>query len=605
MEKYFETRYIYIYVHDFYREGEQSMVTFKKLKEFYMPYKKYFIISTLFMIIVTAITLVYPVILQITIDEVVRGGKYDLIPYLSVGFVIIMAVKGVTTYIQQYTGDLFGIISVYKLRNSLYQKLQYLPFRYYDNAKTGDLMSRLTADVEGIRFFLSFGITEFIRFLLLVGISIAVMFYYSVSLTLVTILSLPFLIIVVKKFDKEIHPAFRAVRKSFGRLNTKVQENISGIHTVKSLSREDFEIGRFNDFNGDFRDRNIYNSNIWAKYFPLMEFIGNICVVLLLSYGGYLVIQDELQPGELVAFYSLVGYIIFPIMHLGFIINMFSQAKASGERLLEILEEPNEIKEKENPIQNVRFKGEVEFKNVTLKYQGEHKPALTNISFHAYPGKIIGLIGATGSGKTSITQLIARFYDPVEGEILIDGFNVKEYSLHTLRSQIGFVPQESFLFSSSIKANISYGRPDATMEEIINAAKRAQAHDFIMELPEGYDTILGERGMGLSGGQKQRIAIARAICMNPSILILDDATSAVDMETEFAIQEALREVMKGRTTFIIAHRISSLKHADEILVLEDGKIVERGNHDFLIKNNGPYQRIYEIQYKDQQAILQS
>lgn len=516
-----------------------------------------------------------------------------------------MAVKGVTTYIQQYTGDLFGIISVYKLRNSLYRKLQYLPFRYYDNAKTGDLMSRLTADVEGIRFFLSFGITEFIRFLLLVGISIAVMFYYSVSLTLVTILSLPFLIIVVKKFDKEIHPAFRAVRKSFGRLNTKVQENISGIHTVKSLSREDFEIGRFNDFNGDFRDRNIYNSNIWAKYFPLMEFIGNICVVLLLSYGGYLVIQDELQPGELVAFYSLVGYIIFPIMHLGFIINMFSQAKASGERLLEILEEPNEIKEKENPIQNVRFKGEVEFKNVTLKYQGEHKPALTNISFHAYPGKIIGLIGATGSGKTSITQLIPRFYDPVEGEILIDGFNVKEYSLHTLRSQIGFVPQESFLFSSSIKANISYGRPDATMEEIINAAKRAQAHDFIMELPEGYDTILGERGMGLSGGQKQRIAIARAICMNPSILILDDATSAVDMETEFAIQEALREVMKGRTTFIIAHRISSLKHADEILVLEDGKIVERGNHDFLIKNNGPYQRIYEIQYKDQQAILQS
>ena len=581
------------------------MDTFRKLKSYYLPYKKYFYLSTVFLIFVTAITLIYPVILQITIDEVVRKGKYQYIPYLSIGFVLIMAVKGIMTYIQQYCGDLFGISAVYRLRNALYKKLQYLPFRFYDNAKTGDLMSRLTADVEGIRFFLSYGIAELIRFLLLVGTSIAIMLYYSVPLTAVTVLSLPFLLVAVRKFDRAVHPAFRAVRKSFGRLNTKVQENISGIHTVKALSKEDFEIERFDEFNTDFREKNIFNANIWAKYFPLMEFIGNLSVVLLLSYGGLMVINGRLQPGELVAFYSLVGFLIFPIMNLGFIINMFSQAKASGERLLEILEEPEDIREKPDAVRNVRFRGEVEFRGVTMKYTGDNQEAVEDISFHVRPGQIIGLIGPTGSGKTTITQLLARFYEPQKGEVLIDGRNIKDYSLYTLRSQIGYVPQESFLFSSTIKSNIAYGRPDATMEEIIEAAKRAQAHDFIMELPDGYDTVLGERGLGLSGGQKQRIAIARAICMNPSILILDDATSAVDMETEFAIQKALREVMKGRTTFIIAHRISSLKHADEILVLENGRIVERGTHEFLLQNGGLYRRIYDIQYRDQAAVLQT
>ncbi|PLR75838.1 multidrug ABC transporter ATP-binding protein [Bacillus sp. V3-13] len=581
------------------------MNTFKKLKQYYWPYKHYFIWSLVFLLLMTAITVVYPMILQLTIDKVVLDGQYEWIPYLAVGFIAIMMVKGAATYIHQYTGDLFGITSVYKLRNALYEKLQFLPFRYYDNAKTGDLMSRLTADVEGFRFFLSMGFSELIRFALLIAFSFSVMFYYSPSLTFVTLATLPFLAIVVYKFDKAVHPAFRGIRKAFGKLNTKVQENISGINTVKSLSREDFEIGKFNRSNSDYRDQYLFTSDIWAKYFPLMEFLGNISVVLLLSYGGFLVMNGSLNPGELVAFYSLVWYIMWPIMNLGFVINLFSQAKASGERLLEILEVENEIVEKAEPLIKEKLDGRINFDHVTLRYGNDEKDALYNISFEAHPGKVIGLIGSTGSGKTSITQLMTRFYEPVSGDVLIDGKNVKEYSLKSLRSNIGFVLQESFLFSSSIKANISYGRPDATMEEIIEAAKRAQAHEFILELPEGYDTMLGERGMGLSGGQKQRIAIARAICTDPSILILDDATSAVDMETEFQIQQGLREVMKGRTTIIIAHRISSLKHADEILVLENGRIAERGVHDELLKNNGPYQRIFAIQYKDQQKILQS
>lgn len=581
------------------------MEVFKKLKEFYWPYKNYFLWSMSFLLLITGITVIYPIILQVTIDDIVLGGRYEWIPIVSLGFVGVMVIKGIGTYIHQYTGDLFGITSVYKLRNRLYEKLQYLPFRYYDNAKTGDLMSRLTADVEGFRFFLSFGFSELIRFIVLIGITFGVMFYYSVSLTIVTLITLPFLAVVVYKFDQAVHPAFRGIRKSFGKLNTKVQENISGINTVKSLSREDFEIGKFNDSNGDYKDKYIFTSNIWAKYFPLMELFGNISVVLLLSYGGYLVIHEELKPGELVAFYSLVWYIMWPIMNLGFVINLFSQSKASGERLLEILEAEGENEEKDGELMVDRLLGKVEFKNVTFKYTEDDSVALDDVSFVAEPGKKIGLLGATGSGKTTITQLITRFYNVNEGEVLIDGEKVNNYTFKSLRSNIGFVLQESFLFSSSIKANISYGRPEATMEEIIEAAIRAQAHDFIMELPNGYDTMLGERGMGLSGGQKQRIAIARAICVNPSILILDDATSAVDMETEYKIQQALQEVMKGRTTFIIAHRISSLKHADEILVLDRGKIVERGVHEQLVNQNGLYQRVYDIQYQDQKQIMQS
>ncbi|MBM7659543.1 ATP-binding cassette subfamily B protein/subfamily B ATP-binding cassette protein MsbA [Bacillus mesophilus] len=580
------------------------MEIFKKLKQFYWPYVSYFYWSIFFLLFVTAITVIYPMVLQYTIDDVILAGDYEYVPYIALGFIAIMTVKGVTTFFHQYLGDMFGIRSVYRLRNALYEKLQFLPFRYYDNAKTGDLMSRLTADVEGFRFFLSFGFAELLRFSLLITLSLAVMFYYSVPLTLVTMAALPFLAFVVYKFDKRVHPAFRGIRKSFGNLNTKVQENISGINTVKSLSRESFEIDKFNSSNGDYREKYLTTSNVWAKYFPLMEFIGNVCVVALLSYGGYLVINGSVKPGELVAFFSLVWYIMWPIMNLGFVINLFSQSKASGERLLEILEADNEIHEKENPVAKERLEGHVQFKSVTLQYKEEDEEALSDVTFDATPGKVIGLIGATGSGKTSITQLITRFYEPTKGQILVDGTDIKDYSLSTLRKNIGFVMQESFLFSSTIKANISYGNPDVSMERIIDAAKRAQAHDFIMELPDGYDTMLGERGMGLSGGQKQRIAIARAILIDPSILVLDDATSAVDMETEFKIQKAFKEVMNGRTTFIIAHRISSLKHADEIIVLENGAVVERGVHEELLQNKGTYQRIYEIQYKDREIVTQ-
>ncbi|RKQ37339.1 ABC transporter ATP-binding protein [Oceanobacillus halophilus] len=578
------------------------MNTFKKLKQYYWPHKKFLFWSLFFLIFVTAITVVYPIILQVTIDEVVLQDRYELIPYISMIFLGLMVLKGISTFSFQYLGDIFGMTSVYKLRESLYDKLQSLAFKFYDNAKTGDIMSRLTSDVEGFRFFLSAGFAELIRIVTLISISLSVMFYFSIPLAFVTMAAMPFLIIVVLQFDKRVHPAFRKVRKSMGSLNTRIQENVSGINTVKSLSREDFEIDRFSTSNNHYKHTYLDTSKIWSKYFPMMELIGNISVVVLLAYGGMLVINNNLTLGELVAFFSLVWYILGPLQNFGFVINQFSQAKASGERLLEILEAKEDIEEKSDAIE-VPIKGHVSFKNVTLTYSENDDSALKNISFEAPKGKIIGLIGPTGSGKTSITQLITRFYEPEKGEILIDGRPVADYKLKALRKNIGFVLQEPFLFSTTIKENISYGNSDVTDEQIVDAAKRAQAHDFIMSMPDGYHTILGERGMGLSGGQKQRIAIARAICINPSILVLDDATSAVDMETEFEIQKALKEVMKGRTSFIIAHRISSLKHADEILVLNDGEIVERGTHSELLSNNGAYENIYNIQYQDKEEIL--
>ncbi|MBP3951482.1 ABC transporter ATP-binding protein [Bacillus suaedae] len=582
------------------------MDTFKRLKEFYLPYKSYFIWSLLALFIVTGMTVLYPVILGFTIDEAIEGERYELIPYLVLAIVVTMGIKGIAVYIHQYLGDMFGINSVYKLRNRLYKKLQFLPFRYYDNAKTGDLMSRLTGDVETFRFFLSFGCAQLVNLVLLVGFSMAVMFYYSVPLTLVTMVTLPFLAIVVSKFDKRVHPGFQGIRKSLAKLNTKVQENVSGMHTVKALSQEDEEINRFSTSNEDYRKKHIDISKIWGNYFPLMELLGNLSAVLLLAYGGYLVIQGSIQPGQLIAFFSLVWFIIGPIMNLGFIINMFSQSKASGERLLEILDEEDRHDPAEGrTIIEGEFVGEVIFKDVALTYGNKERAALSDITFEATKGKTIGLVGATGSGKSSIIQLITRYYERNGGEILIDGRSIDEYSLKELREQIGVVLQETFLFSSTIRDNLAYGRPDASMDEIIEAAKRADAHEFISQLPNGYETVLGERGLGLSGGQKQRIAIARAIIMDPSILIMDDATSAVDMQTEVKIQEAFREVMKGRTTFIIAHRISSVKQADEILVLEDGKIVERGSHSELLNNeNGQYRRIYDIQNQDQEYVLQ-
>ncbi|GIP41594.1 putative ABC transporter ATP-binding protein YknU [Paenibacillus sp. J45TS6] len=511
----------------------------------------------------------------------------------------VVILKSSLQFLHGFFGARLGNYLAYRLRNACYEKLQFLSFRYYDTAKTGDLMSRLTGDLEAIRNFIGFGFAQILNMVLMVLFGSIMMFSINWQLTLITMIFMPILVMVALKFETQIHPAFQEMRLAMSSLTTAVQENVTGVRTVKSFAREPHEVDKFSIRNERYKTNQIFASSLWAKFFPIMELLASMSVILLLVVGGRLVIQKELSLGQLVAFFSLIWYIIGPMWNIGFHINNYTQSKASGERVLELLNQPIDVQDTEDSIilAPEQVKGHVSFENVTFAY-GNKIAAVTDINLDAPPGTVIGFLGGTGSGKSTIIQLLMRAYNINSGSIKIDGMEIKDINIRSLRSQIAAVFQETFLFSSSIRNNISYGLKDVSMEEIIRASKLAKAHDFIMEMPLGYDTIVGERGMGLSGGQKQRIAIARALLKNPKILILDDATSAVDMETEHEIQSGFQEVMRGRTTFIIAHRISSLRHADEILVLNEGHVVQRGTHDELIKVPGQYQDVYHIQYAD-------
>jgi len=575
------------------------MEVFKQLKEYYWPDRKYLFGAIACLTVATALGLIYPNLLRYLIDEVISKEQYDKVPLLALLVVVVVAVKGSFQFANGYLGGRLGNRIAFNLRNALYKKLQYLSFQYYDKARTGDLMSRLTADLEAIRQFIGFGFPHIYNSALMVLFGSAMMMSMNWKLTLMTLVTMPFLVVTVMKFEGKIHPAFRNIRKSMSDLNTAVQENITGVRTVKSFAREDFEIGKFSKTSNEYKDNNISTAFLWGNYFPVMELFASLSLVVLLSAGGYMVIHEQMSIGEMVAFFSLVWYIIGPLWGVGYFINMYTQSKASGERILEILNQYVHVKDKEKAValRPEQVEGHVRFEHVTFAYP-DKEPALKDFHLDAPAGSVIGLLGGTGSGKSTVIQLLMRAYDVKEGSISLDGRRLDEVTLESLRSQIAVVFQETFLFSASIRNNIAYGNREVPMEDIIRAAKLAQAHDFIMELPQGYDTIVGERGLGLSGGQKQRIAIARAFIRNPKILILDDATSAVDMETEHEIQAGFKELMAGRTTFIIAHRISSLRHADEIVVLDKGHTVQRGTHGQLLRQHGPYRDTFNIQYAD-------
>ncbi|WP_458122043.1 ABC transporter ATP-binding protein [Paenibacillus sp. Z6-24] len=579
------------------------MDVLRQLQDFYREKKSYLYLSIFCLATATALGLVYPNLLRYLIDDIIRLRQFDQVPMLVIGLFVVTVLKAFMQFLHGFFGGRLGNFLAYRLRNACYEKLQFLSFRYYDTAKTGDLMSRLTGDLEAIRNFIAFGFAQLLNVFLMVIFGAAVMFSLNWQLTLVTLISIPFLVYVALRFESRIHPAFQEMRLALSSLTTAVQENITGVRTIKSFARESHEVDKFSVRNERYRTNQIFASSLWSRYFPVMELLASVCIVILLGFGGTLVIQGSMTLGELVAFFTLIWYIIGPMWGLGFHINNYTQSKASTERILEILNQPVDIKDEHTAQQMHEIKGHVVFDHVTFAY-GNKMAAVVDISLDAPPGSVIGLLGGTGSGKSTIIQLLMRAYNVNEGKIALDGIDIRDIRIEDLRAQIASVFQETFLFSSTIKNNIAYGMEEVTMEEIVRAARLAKAHEFIMELPKGYDTIVGERGLGLSGGQKQRLAIARALLKNPKILILDDATSAVDMETEHEIQTGFQEVMRGRTTFIIAHRISSLRHADEILVLEEGRVIQRGKHEQLINMAGPYQDIYHVQYADHISRLQ-
>lgn len=579
--------------------GEANMNVLRQLKDYYWKDRHLLFISIVCLMCSTALGLVYPHLLRYLIDEVIKKEQFAIVPALALLVVGVVAVKASFAFSHGFAGGRLGNRVAFNLRNALYEKLQVLSFQYYDKAKTGDLMSRLTADLEAIRQFIGFGFAQIMNVFLMFSFGAIMMLSMNWKLTLITFVTMPFLVYTALRLEKRIHPGFRSVRQAVSNLTTAVQENINGVRTVKSFAREPYEVEKFAVRSEEYQTSQLNLAYTWAAFFPMLELLSSVCVVVLLTAGGLFVINDTMTLGELVAFFSFIWYIIAPMRDIGFHINNYTQSKASGERVLEILNQYVHVKNKDGAVKlrPDQVQGSVKFDHVTFAYPDKH-PALIDFNLDAPAGSVIGLLGGTGAGKSTVVQLLLRAYNIKEGRITLDGIDIRDIEIESLRQQIALVFQETFLFSSTIRNNIAYGCKDVTDEEIVKAAKLAKAHDFIMELPLGYDTIVGERGLGLSGGQKQRIAIARALIKNPKILILDDATSAVDMETEHEIQSGFRELMKGRTTFIIAHRISSLKHADEIIVLDGGRVVQRGTHEELLRQGGPYFETYKIQYSD-------
>jgi len=496
---------------------------------------------------------------------------------------------------------------LFELRRDVYHKLHIQNFSWFDTNRVGDIMSRMTGDLEAIRHFTAFTLYVIPENAVLYIVAIIVMFTINVPLTLALMITTPVIVLVTTRQFRELRPAFRNVREQFSNLNSICGENIGGNRVVKAFTKEAHEIEKFTAVNQDFYDSNFDAAKVRIKYFPIMETCAALLPWILLLLGGLMVIWGHIELWQMVTISGYLWMINNPIRMLAMGANDLQNAATSLEKVFEMMRQEINITDPENPVKKARVEGEIEFKNVTFKYNQYEPgaPTLKNISFRAEPGQTIGLVGATGSGKTTMMGLISRFYDVNDGEIFVDGVNVKNYALQDLRRGIAYAMQDVFLYSDTVEGNIAYGVPNAPMETVLEAAKIADADEFITGMADGYDTIVGERGVGLSGGQKQRISLARAIATEPSVLVLDDVTSAVDMETEQRIQDALREKITNsgikRTTFIVAHRLSSVKDADLILVLENGEIIQRGTHDELLAREGYYARMYHEQIYGEDA----
>ncbi len=509
--------------------------------------------------------------------------------------VLFAAMRGLFSFVQAYMAEKTSQGIAFDLRNEIYAKIQRLSFSYHDRNQTGQLMTRATDDVEKLRLFIAQGLVLAAQAFLLLGVTLIILAFTNWRLTLAVLPILPIALILFMIFGAVSQPLFVQVQIRISKVNTILQENLAGIKVVKAFVRERQEQARFNAAALDQMAWQLKVGRVLSFLFPLVFLVAQMGQAVVLYFGGSQIIGGTLNLGEYQSFSLYLIYVFFPIGQLGFIISLMAQASASAGRIFEILDAKSDVTDAPNAQPLGEIKGQVDFKNVTFRYFGSSAPVLSEVSFTAQPGQTIALLGATGSGKTTIINLIPRFYDVSEGAVLIDGTDVREVTLESLRSQIGIVLQETNLFSGSIRENIAFGRPEAALEEVIEAAKAASAHEFIMSFPQGYDTPVGERGATLSGGQKQRIAIARALLLNPRLLILDDSTSSVDLVTEYHIQKALDHLMEGRTSFVIAQRISTVLNADQILVLDKGRVVASGTHEELLETSEIYAEIYSSQ----------
>lgn len=548
-----------------------------------------------------AASLVMPRLIQQAIDDGLQQSDASAVAAAGLAVLGVGAVRAAFHFGRRYLSEWLTHRTGYDFRNALYDKLQRLSFGFHDQAQTGQLMSRCTEDVSSLSRFLGQGLVELLNVVLLLGGIGALLLHSDARLAWIGLAPLCLLAAVTIRMGRVIGPRFLDVDVALGDLSATLQENLSGAQVVRAFARERFEKEKFARSNRRLWDARVVIVSTWATYMPTMNVLVMVATALVLWFGGQMVIAGTLTLGELAAFNAYLLLLAQPVQQLAFVVNTAGEAMAGGQRIFEILDLREQIQSPPSARPVPALRGHVTFDNVSFSYPGERR-VLHDVSFEARPNQVVALIGPTGSGKTSLVNLIPRFYDVTSGAVRVDGMDVREVDLQALRSQIGIVLQTSLLFSVSVGENIAYGRPEASQAEIEAAAKAARAHDFIMRLPDGYGSIVGERGITLSGGQRQRVAIARALLMDPRILILDDATSSVDMHTEHLIQQALDELMQQRTTFVIAQRLSSVKRAHLILVLDGGRVVQRGTHEALLADGGLYREIYDLQLKDQESL---
>lgn len=543
---------------------------------------------------ISVLAIVNPYVSGMIVDDVIQGGQYDLLWKLILILLLVTLIRGALRFFYQVIFEVCSQGVLYDMRDVVYRRLLTEDFAFYSKKKTGDLMSRQTGDMEAIRHFVAYIIYQVYENILLFCFALFMIFTVNVKLALCMLIVLPFTAITTAKQSKEVRPTFQRIRDCFSSLNAFVQENVSGNRVVKAFAKEDFEIEKFNKENDAYMDAQLNSSKVWMKYLPIFEVLAYVLNVVLMLYGGWMVITGEMTIGNLVTVNGYLWMLNAPLRMAGWWVNDTHSFITSVEKIYTTYVEEPLVKMPPVPVSRKHMEGNVEFKDVS--YTADDEDIVKDISFSVKKGQTVGILGSTGAGKSTIMNLLCRFVDATSGEVLVDGVNVKDWNLYDLRDNIGMAMQDIFLFSDTIEGNIAYGRPNCTFEEIHEAAVMADANHFIKAMPEGYDTIVGERGVGLSGGQKQRISLARALLKKPSILILDDTTSAVDMETESYIQQQLGKLNGQCTIFVIAYRISSIKDADQILVMDNGRIIEHGTHQELLANDGYYASAFHHQY---------
>lgn len=578
------------------KKEERLMSSIKWIFSYINKYKFRFYIALTAVLLSSFMAMINPYLSGRLVDEVIIQNKTDILfPILGV-MVAVTVIKAIIRYTYQMAFEFVSQNVIFELRQKMYSKLQELDLDYYNKTRTGDIMARMTGDMDAVRHFVAWVIYNICENVTVFIFAIISMFFINVEFTLLMFALTPIVAYCAYRFAKQANPIFFGIREQFSKLNTVVQENISGNRVVKAFAKEDYEILKFEERNKAYMDANMELANVAQKYLSILNALSNMFTIVMILAGGIFVINDRLTMGELVMFNGLIWAINNPMNMVGWLINDAQRFIAAARKIKILVNEETKIKNPEEGIKPKKLKGEIEFRNVNFEYG--YEPVLKNINFKVKSGQRVAIFGQTGAGKSTIVNLIERFYDATSGEILIDGIDIRKYNLQGLRKNISISMQDVFLFSNTIEENISYGVSEIDNNKINWAAEMADANNFIQNLSDSYETVVGERGVGLSGGQKQRITLARSIIKEPSILILDDTTSALDVETEAMIQKNLNTIYKDKTCFIIAHRISSIKDSDLILVLDDGRIVESGTHKELLDNKGHYYGVYKAQYGD-------